>query len=102
MAVDFADRRVRGVGRPELDEGGRLGSFEVSGLDLATDVGALSKQTGFFEPHELRPVTPGDLKNLDEWAIDGPPPDVFHPNGFQTGSTRWSGSSPSSPEDPLA
>jgi hypothetical protein len=69
-AAAFVDHHVRAVGKPELDEVGRLRSFEVSRLELAPDVGALSHQTGFFEPHELRPPAPGDLKNLDEWAID--------------------------------
>jgi hypothetical protein len=70
-AATLVDHRVRAVGKPELDEMHRLRSFDVAYLELAADVAALSEQTGFFEPHDLKPPAEGDLRDLDGWAIDG-------------------------------
>ena len=61
---------MRAVGKPDLDEASRLRSFDVSRLERAPDSAGLAQQTGFFEPHELQPPAAGDLKNLDQWAID--------------------------------
>lgn len=69
-AAGLIDLHVRAVGKPELDEAGKLRSFDVSRLELAPDSEGLSRQTGFFESHELKPPVPSDLKRLDEWAID--------------------------------
>lgn len=62
---------VKAIGKPTLDELGRLRSFTVTSLELAPDVEALAQQTGFFETHDLRPPTPKDLRTVDGWAIEG-------------------------------
>lgn len=64
-------QHVKAIGKPELDDLGRLRSFTVTSLELAPDIDALAQQTEFFEPHELRRPAPGDLRTLDEWSIEG-------------------------------
>lgn len=69
-AAVLINRRVRTVGKPELDEAGRLKAFAVSSLGPAPDLAGLSEQKGFFEPHELDVKPPaGESGSLDEWAI---------------------------------
>ncbi len=69
-AAVLISRRVRAVGKPELDEAGRLKAFAVSRLGPAPDLAGLSEQKGFFEPHELEVKSPaGESGTLDDWAI---------------------------------
>lgn len=69
-AAVLVDRRVRAVGNPELDDNGRLTSFEVQRLELAPDLEGLSVQTRFFESHELQSPPVDALRDVDDWAID--------------------------------
>lgn len=69
-AAVLINRRVRAVGKPQLDEAGRLRAFAVSNLSPAPDLAGLLEQKGFFEPHELDVKAPaGASGSLDEWAI---------------------------------
>lgn len=71
-AALLINRRVRAIGKPELDEDNRLRAFAVSSLGPAPDLAGLSMQKGFFEPHELDVRPPaGEGGSLDEWAIGG-------------------------------
>lgn len=69
-AAALVDHRVRALGRPELNDAGRLRSFDVGRLELAADIAALSEQAGFFELQEIEPPSAGDRRDLDGWAID--------------------------------
>jgi hypothetical protein len=69
-AAVLINRRVRAIGKPELDESGRIKVFAVSSLGPAPDLAGLSEQKGFFDPHELDVKPPaGESGSLDEWAI---------------------------------
>jgi len=68
----LVSRRVRAVGKPELDEVGRIRSFQVERIGAAPDMAGLSQQKSFFEAHELEVKPPvGERGNLNEWAISG-------------------------------
>ena len=66
----LVSRRVRAIGRPQLDEAGRIRSFQVDEIGPAPDLAGLSEQKSFFDVHELEVKPPlGDSGSLDEWAI---------------------------------
>jgi hypothetical protein len=64
-------RRVRAVGKPDVDDAGRLTSFAVTRLNPAPDLRALHEQESFFDRHALTPVPPRSSERLDAWAIEG-------------------------------
>lgn len=69
-AAVLINRRVRAIGKPDVDEAGRLKAFAVTRIGPAPDLAGLSEQKGFFEPHELDVKPPaGESGALDEWAI---------------------------------
>jgi hypothetical protein len=66
----LVSRRVRAVGKPELDELGRIKSFRVDRIGAAPDLVGLSEQKSFFDVHDLEVKPPaGEEGTLDEWAI---------------------------------
>ena len=71
-AAALISRRVSAIGQPELDDAGRLRSFRVNSLHAAPDLGGLTEQTAFFEPHPLTGPSAGGMpRGTEEWAIEG-------------------------------
>ncbi|QIK66284.1 hypothetical protein G7072_07915 [Nocardioides sp. HDW12B] len=68
----LVSRRVRAIGKPDLDEAGRIRSFQVDVIGPAPDLEGLSEQKSFFDVHELEiKPPPGDSGSIKEWAIGG-------------------------------
>lgn len=70
-AAAFGGHRVQAIGDAELDERLRLKSFDVTRLELVADREALSAQTGFFDEHVLQPPSERDVRDSEDWAIEG-------------------------------
>lgn len=71
-ASTLVNRRVRAVGKPELDDVGRIRAFRVEEIGPAPDLVGLFGQESFFDKHELDVRAPaGEAGTLDDWAIGG-------------------------------